>query len=151
MRIGVISDTHNLLRPEAARRLSGCGLIIHAGDICSPEILVSLEKIAPTVAVRGNCDTGGWAARLPFTRTLELAGGKVLVVHNLETLPESLDPAVYRMIVYGHSHRPALEHRGGTLYLNPGAAGPRRFTLPISIAIVTVETDRLSPELITLG
>ena len=150
MKVGVISDTHNMLRPEAVRRLSGCGLIIHAGDICSPAVLDSLEKIAPTVAVRGNCDTGGWAERLPLTRTLELADGKVLVVHNIETLPESLDPTAYRMIVFGHSHKPTLEHRGGTLYLNPGAAGPRRFSLPASIAIVTIEGGRLLPELITL-
>ncbi len=132
--IGVISDTHGLLRPEAAQALQGVRRIIHAGDIGGPEILAALRSIAPVDAVRGNNDHGDWAERIPPTLTLEVAGVSIHVLHDLKEL--QLDPAAAGMgvVVAGHSHKPSVAEREGVLFLNPGSAGPRRFNLPVAIA-----------------
>lgn len=134
--IGVISDTHGLLRPEALETLEGwgCEMIVHAGDVGDPEILDALSEIAPVRAVRGNVDRGAWAERLPWTEVVEAAGLSVYVLHILEEL--DLDPAAadFDVVVYGHTHHPAVERRDGVLYLNPGSAGHRRFDRPVSLA-----------------
>lgn len=134
-RIGLISDTHGLLRPEAVRALEGSELIIHAGDVGEPGILDELKQIAPVVAVRGNVDRGEWAERLPETA---VAADGIFVLHDVHDL--KVDPAAegYRMVVSGHSHRPSRTERGGVLYVNPGAAGPRRFRLPVTVAILEI-------------
>lgn len=153
--IGVISDTHGLLRQEALDALAGSELILHAGDVGGPEILERLSAIAPVHAVRGNTDGGAWAAALPATEVVELGagGGSPLayVLHDIEDL--DLDPAAagIAVVVYGHSHRPSVETRGGVLFLNPGAAGHRRFTLPVTVARLEVGVGgRLEPEIVTL-
>ena len=132
--IGVISDTHNQLRPEALERLRRCELILHAGDICRAEILRELEAIAPVHAVRGNNDRDAWAKRLPHARTVEVDGWRIHMVHDLKEL--RVDPVKRGLdiIVSGHSHRPMIERKDGVLYLNPGSAGPRRFKLPVALA-----------------
>jgi len=137
-RVGLISDTHGLLRPEAVRALAGSELIIHAGDVGRPEILDGLKAIAPVVAVRGNVDTGGWAARLPATAVAEAGPALIYVLHDLNDL--DLDPAAagFHVVVSGHSHKPARSEKAGVLYLNPGSAGPRRFTLPVTVARLDV-------------
>lgn len=137
-RLGVISDTHGLIRPEALALLAGCELIVHAGDVGKPEVLAELRKIAPVVAVRGNNDRGDWAKSLAETEVLEFAGLYLYVLHDLHEL--DLDPAAagFRVVISGHSHRPEITYRGGVLYLNPGSAGPRRFKLPVSLALLEV-------------
>jgi len=146
--LGVISDTHGLLRPEAVDALRGSDLIIHAGDVGSPEILTQLQNIAPVKAVRGNVDTGQWGMTLPKSLVVDFAGHAVHVRHILDD-PMPLPPNV-SAIVYGHSHKPSIEDRGGVLYLNPGSAGPRRFRLPISVARVSVVEGRLTARIVTL-
>lgn len=148
--IGVISDTHGLLRPAAVEALAGSALIIHAGDVGKPEILVALRQVAPVVAVRGNVDRGVWAWELPETEVVELDQVQLYVLHDLTML--DLDPvaAGFQAIISGHSHQPSVEHREGVLYLNPGSAGPRRFTLPISVAILQVEGSALEVRLVEL-
>jgi putative phosphoesterase len=140
MRVGVISDTHGLLRPEAVEALRGCERIIHAGDVGDPDILPELARIAPVDAVRGNVDLEPWARKLPETLAVEtgLGGASVYVVHDLYDL--DLDPAAagFDVVVSGHSHRPSVEQKNGVMYLNPGSAGPRRFTLPVTVAILRV-------------
>jgi len=133
-RIGIISDTHGLLRDEAVRALAGSDLIIHAGDVGKPEILDALKSIAPVVAVRGNIDTAAWARELPATAVAEAGSTHIYVLHNLDDL--DLDPAAagFHIVVSGHSHKPAGQERKGVLYLNPGSAGPRRFNLPVTLA-----------------
>jgi uncharacterized protein len=133
-RIGLISDTHGLLRPEALSALKGSQLIIHAGDVGNPEILEGLETVAPVVAVRGNVDTQPWAAKLPATVIAEAKGSTIYVLHNLAEL--DLDPAAagFQIVVSGHSHKPSSTTSDGVLYVNPGSAGPRRFSLPITVA-----------------
>jgi putative phosphoesterase len=137
-RLGVISDTHGLIRPEALELLAGCELIIHAGDIGKPDVLAELQAIAPVVAVRGNNDKGEWAKNLPETEVVEFAGLYLYVLHDLHEL--DLDPAAagFRVVISGHSHRPEISHREEVLYLNPGSAGPRRFKLPNSLAFLEV-------------
>jgi putative phosphoesterase len=159
--VGVISDTHGLVRGEAIDALRGVDLIIHAGDICSASVLDELGMIAPVWAVRGNNDLGLWARRIPRTRDLELGGVRVLVIHDLKDLDRDPGERGIGMVISGHSHRPKLEWKGRVLYLNPGSAGPRRFSLPISLARIEVRTGRspgsdplsgvLQPRLITLG
>ena len=148
--VGVISDTHGLLRPEATEALKGSDLIVHAGDVGGTDILEQLRAIAPTFAVRGNVDTGAWAKTLPMTEVVEVGPLHLYVLHDLATL--DLDPraAGFAAVIYGHSHRPSVETRGGVLYLNPGSVGPRRFTLPIAMAKLRVVGDRLSHEMIDL-
>jgi len=146
--VGVISDTHGLLRPEAVAALRGTDLIIHAGDVGAPGVIDALRKLAPTYVVRGNIDTADWADALPMTADVEVGG---LVFHVLHNIAELATAAVgYAAVVYGHSHRPAIDMREGVLFLNPGSAGPRRFKLPISIARVRVSGRELRPEIVEL-
>ena len=148
--LGVISDTHGLLRPQAVAALAGSDLIIHAGDVGKPEVIDRLGGIAATFVVRGNIDNGSWAARLPPTRTVEVGGLRFFVLHDIAEL--ALDPAAagFAAVVFGHSHRPSIETRDGVLFLNPGSAGPRRFTLPITVARVRVTGQRMQPEIVEL-
>ncbi len=148
--IGVISDTHGLLRPEAVKALQGVELIIHAGDIGSPKVLANLSRLAPVHAVRGNTDRADWAADLPLTLVVEVGGVLLYVLHELFTL--DLDPAAagFASVIYGHSHSPRLERQNGVLFLNPGSAGPRRFTLPVSLARLKVNHDSIQAELVEL-
>jgi putative phosphoesterase len=132
--IGLISDTHGLLRPEAMRALEGCQLIIHAGDVGKPEILDRFEAVAPVVAVRGNIDAGDWASRLPFTAVVEGKSARIYVIHDVHELDINPAAAGFAIVVSGHSHKASREERSGVLYLNPGSAGPRRFRLPIALA-----------------
>jgi putative phosphoesterase len=148
--IGVISDTHGLLRPQAVQALEGVELIIHAGDVGNLKVLHALERIAPVAAVRGNTDRGDWAADLPHTRVVEVGGVLLFVLHELFCL--DLDPAAASLaaVIFGHSHSPQLERQNGVLFLNPGSAGPRRFTLPVSLALLKIEGNSLEPEFIDL-
>lgn len=150
-RIGLISDTHGLVRPQAAAFLQGCELIVHAGDIVGPEVLRELQAIAPVVAVRGNNDRGAWADELAETEFVQVGGVWLYVLHDLQQL--EIDPAAagVQVVVSGHTHRPLVETRGGVLFVNPGSAGPRRFTLPISIAELRVEGGAVSAHLVELS
>jgi len=150
LNIGVISDTHGLLRPEAVVALQGSDLIVHAGDVGTPEILDQLRTIAPTFAVRGNVDTQSWAKALPMTEIVAAAELQLYVLHDLATL--DLDPkaAGFAAVISGHSHKPSAETRNGVLYLNPGSAGPRRFTLPIGVARLYVAGSTLRHEFVEL-
>ena len=136
MRIGVIADTHGLLRPEAVAALAGVGHILHAGDIGGPEIVPRLAEIAPVTAIRGNVDTGDWADAFPPTATFDLAGRRLHMLHDLHDL--GLDPAAkgVAVVVAGHSHRPSVREEDGVLFLNPGSAGRRRFRLPVTLALL---------------
>ena len=150
-RVGLISDTHGLLRPEAVEYLRGSDFIIHAGDVGHPGVLAELAAIAPVTAVRGNNDYAPWAAHLRLTEVLEVAAALFYVIHDLAQL--DIDPAAggFRAVVAGHSHRPACELRDGVLFLNPGSAGPRRFRLPVSVGQVVVAGGELKPELCELN
>jgi putative phosphoesterase len=145
-RIGIISDTHGLLRPEAERRLAGVDHIIHAGDIGRPEIVDALRRIAPVTAIRGNVDSGEWAREYPDTTLVSLAGKSVYVLHDLKA-PHPDAAAGIDVIVSGHSHVPKIRSIDGILYLNPGSAGPRRFKLPITLATLEVRPDGMRPEI----
>ena len=149
--LGVISDTHGLLRPEALDALRGSDLIIHAGDVGKPEILKRLREIAPVVAVRGNVDTAPWAEELPETQVLRVAGRNICVLHDRARLV--VDPVTvgYAAVVFGHSHKALVETHDGVLYLNPGSAGPRRFRLPITVSRLRVSTELLEPEIVQLA
>jgi putative phosphoesterase len=143
-RIGIISDTHGLLRPEAERGLTGVDHIIHAGDIGRPEIVEALRRIAPVTAIRGNVDGGEWAREYPDTKLLRLAGKSIYILHDLKTL--QADPgAGVDVIISGHSHVPKIDTVGGVLYLNPGSAGRRRFKLPITLATLEVLPEAMRP------
>ncbi len=148
--IGVISDTHGLLRPEALDALSGVELIVHAGDVGTAEVLSELSHIAPVYAVRGNVDRGEWARALPLSRVVEVGEALAYVLHDLAEL--DLDPVAARFaaVISGHSHKPRNEVQGGVLYLNPGSAGPRRFRLPVTVARITAAGAALKAELIRL-
>ncbi len=150
MRIGLISDTHGLLRPQALEFLRGSDHILHAGDIVGADILDQLAGLAPLTAVRGNNDHGDWAQALPESVTLVLGGVTIHMLHDLKEL--AVDPAAQgvRVVVTGHSHKPACEERGGVLYVNPGAAGQRRFTLPVSVGELLVDDGRVEVRLVTL-
>jgi hypothetical protein len=150
-RVGVISDTHGLMRPQALDALRGSDLIIHAGDVGRPEVLDALRALAPVHAVRGNVDKGGWAARLPMTALVEVGGHLLYVLHIIDAL--DLDPptAGFAAVIFGHSHQPSIETREGVLWLNPGSAGPRRFDLPVTVAKITIAENGLRPELIALA
>lgn len=149
MIVGVISDTHGLLRPEAVEALRGSQMIVHAGDVGRPEILKELREIAPVTAVRGNVD-GEWALGLPLADTIAVEGAFLYVLHDLAQL--DLNPVVagIQVVISGHTHKPLIEERKGVLYLNPGSAGPRRFKLPVTLARLTVDGARVSAELIEL-
>jgi uncharacterized protein len=148
--VGVISDTHGVVRPEAIEALRGSEWIIHAGDVGDPDVLERLRAIAPTVAVRGNVDNGPWAQTLPVSEVVSVGDVLLYVLHRLEDL--DLDPktAGFAAVIYGHSHQPSSETRDGILFLNPGSAGPRRFRLPVAIAKIRVVGTNLSPEFIHL-
>ena len=150
-RIGLISDTHDLVRPEALAFLAGSDAIVHAGDICGPQVLEALSALAPVTAVRGNNDRGAWAASLRETELVELGGQFVYVIHDLGAL--DIDPAAagVRIVVSGHSHRPSVQERDGVLYVNPGSAGPRRFSLPISAAELRVNGDSVHARIAELS
>ena len=150
MRVGLISDTHGLLRPEALAFLRGSEHIIHAGDMTGPGILAPLAELAPLTVVRGNNDRGAWARDLPETAILRLGPVAIYVIHDLKDLP--LDPARagMRVVVSGHSHKPLCSERGGVLYVNPGSAGRRRFTLPVSVGELLVEGERVTARLVRL-
>jgi putative phosphoesterase len=150
LRIGLISDTHGLLRPQAVDALRGSDAILHAGDIVDPAILDALAAIAPVTAVRGNNDRGDWAERLPETEVVEIGDLLAYVIHDLGAI--DIDPAAagFRVVVSGHSHRPRIDQRDGVLYVNPGSAGPRRFTLPISVGELRVGGDKVEARLIDL-
>jgi putative phosphoesterase len=149
--IGVISDTHGLLRPEALEALRGSEHIIHAGDVGAPEILAKLRELAPVTAVRGNVDVEPWAQELLATENVELADVSIYVLHDLKQL--DLDPrsAGFAAVISGHTHQHKTERRNGVLYFNPGSAGPRRFRLPISLGRLRIENGAITPELITIG
>ncbi len=149
--VGVISDTHGVLRPQAAQALRGVELIIHAGDIGHPRVLTALEEIAPVQAVRGNTDRGEWARELPLTRLLEVGGVRLYVLHELQALDQTWRPRLrFQAVIYGHSHQPRSECQDGVLYLNPGSAGHRRFTLPVTMALLRVQEGRLQAEVVNL-
>lgn len=150
LRVGLISDTHGLLRPEARAFLIGCDYIVHGGDIGSAAILDELALVAPLITVRGNNDTEPWAARLPLTELIRVGNVFVYVIHNLAEL--DIDPAAagVRVIVSGHSHKPMIEERDRVLYVNPGSSGPRRFKLPISVGEIVVSDSAVKARIVDL-
>ena len=150
MRIGLVSDTHGLMRPEAMAFLQGCDHIVHGGDIGEASILEKLRAIAPVTAVRGNNDVAAWADAVQETELIELGGVRVYALHDLAKL--GIDPAAerIRVVVSGHSHRPLAEERGGVLYINPGSAGPRRFKLPISAAELRIDAGVITSRIVEL-
>jgi putative phosphoesterase len=148
--IGVISDTHGLLRLEALAALRGSDYIIHAGDIGDPDILKKLAAIAPVTAIRGNVDREAWAQKLPATNVLEAGGISIYVLHNLGELDLKPDAAGFAVVVYGHSHVSGQEERNGVLYFNPGSAGPRRFRLPVTIGRLKVRDGKVSAEIVEI-
>lgn len=150
MRIGLISDTHGLLRPEALAFLAGADHIVHGGDIGGPEILDRLRALAPLTVVRGNNDNAAWASELPETAVLQVDGVAVYVVHDLKTLPREAAAGGARVVVSGHSHKPGQREDGGVLYVNPGSAGPRRFSLPISVGELLVAGGTVQARIVAL-
>jgi putative phosphoesterase len=147
MRVGIISDTHGLLRPEALLALRDVALILHAGDVGAPEILARLKEIAPIFAVRGNVDRQEWANELPETATVEADGVSFYILHNLQHLDLEPEAAGFNVVVSGHTHQVKQYETGGVLYLNPGSAGPRRFHLPVTLAILDVAKRPLRAEI----
>ncbi|BAN22741.1 metallophosphoesterase family protein [Caballeronia insecticola] len=148
MRIGLISDTHNLVRPEALDALHGCAHIVHAGDICKRDVLDQLAPLAPLTVVRGNNDVDEGVASLPEHARIELNGATLYVVHDIADVPRGLDGI--DIVVTGHSHKPLIERRGGVLFVNPGSAGPRRFKLPITLALLDIDAGRIDARIVTL-
>lgn len=151
LRIGVISDTHGLLRPEARAFLQGCDSIVHAGDVCDAGVLTELRQIAPVVAVRGNNDKGAWAQGLADTEFVQFENVFVYAIHDLAQLAIEPAAAGVRVVVSGHTHKPRVEEREGVLYVNPGSAGPRRFQLPISVGELVVTGSSVSARTVELG
>jgi putative phosphoesterase len=148
--IGVISDTHGLLRPGALAALQGCDYIIHAGDIGDPQILDKLAAIAPLTAVLGNIDHGAWANKIPTTNVLAVGEISIYVLHNLQELDLKPEAAKFAAVVYGHSHVPKQEWKNGVLYFNPGSAGPRRFRLPLSVGRLRIKDGRIDAKILLL-
>jgi putative phosphoesterase len=148
--IGVISDTHGLLREQVKSRLRGCDAIIHAGDIGGEAVLIELRDIAPVVAVRGNVDGGPWTKALNRIEHTEVNDARICVVHDLGTLDLAPATAGVNVVIYGHSHKPSIDRHDGILYLNPGSAGPQRFHLPVSMALLQIGPEGIVPELIEL-
>lgn len=151
MRVGVIADTHGLLRPEALDALAGSAHILHAGDVGDPDILARLQAIAPVTAIRGNIDRRGPCSELPETEMVELAGTLLFMVHAIQDLDITPQAAGVRVVVSGHSHKPDVATREGVLYLNPGSAGPRRFSLPCTIALLTLKDGDPEAEIVRLN
>lgn len=149
-RVGIISDTHGLLRPSAVEAFRGCSLIIHAGDVGDPSVLAELGSLAPVHAVRGNVDRGAWAEELPMSDVVTVAGHDLYVLHILDDLALNPSAAGMSAVVFGHSHRADVTYDSGVLYLNPGSAGPRRFDLPATVAVLTVETTQLVADIVEL-
>lgn len=147
-RLGIISDTHGLIRPEAVAFLRGCERIVHGGDIGTPEVLAQLSAIAPVTAVRGNNDKGTWAESISETELFEFNGTYVYAIHDLSQIDIEPSAAGVHVIVSGHSHKPLVERRDGVLYVNPGSAGPRRFRLPIAVAELVVTAGRVSARVV---
>ncbi len=141
LRIGILSDTHNLLRPETMTFLAGCDHIIHAGDICDPETIPNLSLLAPVTAVRGNNDKGAWAEALAEVEIHQFDKHRIYVIHDLKRRNADLHAMDIRFVVSGHSHKPRIDERDGIIYINPGSAGPRRFSFPVSIAEMLIEGD----------
>ncbi|MDQ1452710.1 MAG: uncharacterized protein QOK38_2576 [Acidobacteriaceae bacterium] len=150
MRVGVISDTHGLLRPEAFKALQGAEHILHAGDVGDPAILDALRSIAPLTAIRGNIDEGSPCSRLPPTELVKLSGGDIYMLHDVKKLDLNPEAAGISAVVFGHSHKPLIEWRRGVLFLNPGSVGPRRFQLPVTLAWLHIESDKLSAQIVDL-
>ena len=148
--IGLISDTHDLLRPQARHALAGVAHILHAGDICTGQVLTELAGIAPVTAVRGNNDRGAWARELQATALVEIGGVSLYMVHDLAELDIDPRAAGVHAVIYGHSHQPRIEERAGVLYVNPGSAGPRRFKLPISVGFLEIAAGTVTARLQTL-
>jgi len=151
MRVGIISDTHGVLRPEAERALDGSELIIHAGDVGHPDVLTKLKQIAPVFAVRGNVDRSDWAKELPVTIVVEAGGATFYVVHNLEELDLKPEAAGFNFVISGHTHQAKQWERNGILYVNPGSAGPRRFRLPVTLAKVDLQKRPWQAEFVELS
>lgn len=149
-RIGVISDTHGLLRSEAVAALRGADMIVHAGDIGTPQVLEGLRKIAPVIAIRGNNDRAPWADDLRATAVVDIAGKRLYVVHSIHDLDLIPGAAGFDAVISGHSHRPVVERREGVLFVNPGSAGPRRFTLPVAVALLLVTAGGVDAQLVHL-
>ena len=148
--VGVISDTHGLLRPQALAALAGCDPIIHAGDVGKADVLARLGELAPVHAVRGNVDHDAWSANLPMTQRIDIDGFRIYVLHSLAELsPQAADNL--DAVIYGHSHQPKIETKNGILFFNPGSAGPRRFRLPISVGRLTAEHGKLHAEIVELN
>ena len=148
--IGLISDTHGLMRPEALAALQGVDLIVHAGDIGKPEVLVALKRIAPVAAIRGNNDIGHWAAKIPDHRTINVGAVKLYVIHDLKELDFALVERGFHAVISGHSHKPSISERDAVIMVNPGSAGPRRFKLPIAVARLRIRGVQLTPEIVEL-
>ena len=149
--IGIISDTHGLVRPQALEALKDVDMILHAGDIGSQDVLGTLNEIAPVVAVRGNNDKADWARSLPDWEVVEVGNVSIYMLHNVKEIDISPSGAGFQVVVSGHSHRPAVAEQRGVLYVNPGSAGPRRFTLPVSLAHLHVAGEKLHAEIIELA
>jgi putative phosphoesterase len=149
--IGVISDTHNLLRSSAIEALREADLIIHAGDICSPHILEKLKSLAPVVAVRGNNDKGAWAEELSVSETVNVGGAvSIFVIHDFKEMDADARAAGFKIVISGHSHKPSLTEENGVFYLNPGSAGPRRFKLPVSVALIELSEENFDIKIVEL-
>jgi len=150
-RIGLISDTHGLIRPEALDALRDSELIIHCGDIGDAAVLEALRTLSPVRAIRGNNDKGGWARNLPTHDVVEFGGHAIYVLHDLADLDLGPGAAGFTAVVFGHSHKPAIETRGKTLFVNPGSAGPRRFTLPVTVATLALRSGRCEAKIVELA
>ena len=150
LRVGLVSDTHDLVRPEALAFLAGSDRIVHAGDVCSAAVLDALAAIAPVTAVRGNNDRGAWAAQLRASELVEVGGVWLYAIHDLAEIDIDPGAAGVAVVVSGHSHRPLVETRGGVLYVNPGSAGPRRFSLPISVGELTIRAGEVAARTVAL-
>lgn len=148
--IGVISDTHGLLRPEAVAALQDCGLILHAGDIGKPDVLAALQEIAPVRAIRGNNDTDEWAAELPEREIITIDNVQIYMLHDVKELDIDPNRAGHNIVISGHSHKPSIEKRAGVIFLNPGAAGPHRFLLPVSVARIDIDNGQPRAQIIEL-
>ena len=150
MLIGVISDTHGLLRPEAVTALQGVDMILHAGDIGRPEIITELQEIAPVTAVRGNNDKGDWAANIADCEVVDVNGVSIYMLHDVKELDLIPAAAGFSVVIAGHSHKPLIEERNGVLYLNPGSAGPFRFSLPVTIARLNISAGSANAEIVEI-
>lgn len=149
--IGVISDTHGLIRPEAVQALRGADLIIHAGDIGKPEVIETLKSIASVIAIRGNNDRGRWARRFPETAVVEVGKIRIYIIHNVKELEIDPSAAGFRVVISGHSHCPSMVERDGVLFLNPGSAGPRRFKLPVAVAQLRIKAATTKAQILELA